>query len=101
MPTTNSNVIQSFFRIYHSLIQPFYSPEVQDHIKDEDIRNNSKYSPYFFSFSLIWAVESTTDTNGHKIYDQWVREQSQGSDSAFPSEGLVYDYKYDTKAGQW
>lgn len=101
MPTTNSNIVQSFFRIYHSLIQPFYSPEAIDHIKDEVIANIAKYSPFYFWFALVWAVGSTTDTDGRSIFDKWVRSKNTGTEAEFPAEGLVYDYKYNPTSGKW
>ncbi|OHT02341.1 Dynein heavy chain family protein [Tritrichomonas foetus] len=101
MPTTNSNIIQSFFRIYHSLIQPFYSPDPIDHIKEDVIANIAKYSPSYFWFSLIWSVGSTTDTEGRKLFDNHIRKMIKESGVEFPEEGLVYDYKYNHQAGKF
>ena len=51
--TTNSNLIQSFLRILHALMQPFYSTDFVDPIKDEVITNLTTWAPNFFWFALI------------------------------------------------
>lgn len=101
MPTTNSNIIQSLLRIFHSLAQPFYSPDAVDPIKDDVLENLKNWSPHFFWFSLIWSVGSTTDSDGRNMFDGFIRQQLRTTDIDFPAEGLVYDYKFNTAEGAW
>jgi dynein heavy chain len=101
MRTTDSNIIQSSFRIFHSLIQPFYSPDPVDQIKEDVLTNITKYTSELFWFSLIWSIGCTTDTDGRSLFDQFVRQQMRVAGLQFPTEGLIYDYKFNTVVGEW
>ena len=63
--------------------------------------------PYFY-FSIVWTIGITTDTAGRKAFNKYFRQliaEHIGKNDAdvasiqaalFPSDGLVYDYVYDT-----
>ncbi|EAY19693.1 Dynein heavy chain family protein [Trichomonas vaginalis G3] len=99
--TTNSNLIQSLLRLFHALIQPFYSPDPVDPIKDDAMANITKWAPHFFWFAMIWSLGCTTDTDGRIMFDGFVRQQLRTTYIQFPSEGLVYDYKFNTANDTW
>jgi dynein heavy chain len=101
MRTTDSNIIQSSFRIFHSLVQAFYSPDAVDPIKDDLLANIGKFAVQLFWFGIVWSVGCTTDTDGRALFDQFVREQMRPGGLQFPADGLVYDYKFNTSTGQW
>jgi dynein heavy chain len=60
-PMRNSNIVQSFFRIIHSIIFPLYSQDSQERIKDDILQKIHSYLPKYFWFALIWSIGSTTD----------------------------------------
>jgi len=101
IPTTNSNIIQSFLRIIHSLMQPYYSASHEDPIKDDIISKITKYAPHYFWFALIWSVGCTTDIEGRLQFDQFVRQHLKETDIIIPSDGIVYDYFYNQKFEAW
>jgi dynein heavy chain len=101
MRTSNSNIVQSFFRIIHSIIFPLYSPDPQDKIKDEVLAKIKAYLPKYFWFALIWSIGSTTDNDGRKAFDGYLRPQMSASGTEFPQDGVVYDYRFNPTTETW
>ncbi|KAJ1557997.1 hypothetical protein HK096_004145, partial [Nowakowskiella sp. JEL0078] len=102
IPTTNGNLSQSLMRILFCLMTPFSNPN-PDAIPTEINANFSKSIEPYFLFSLIWSVGATSDLDGRKKFDVWLRERMslKSPDIIFPSEGLIYDYVFDLENKQW
>lgn len=111
VPTTNGNLAQSFMRIIDCLIQKYTlaTSEANSLASAQDIKEMDKpehfsefIEPYFF-FALVWSVGATSDLDGRKKFDSWIRAAMKAGEATceFPAEGIVYDYVYQPESKQW
>ncbi|KAJ3125137.1 Dynein heavy chain 1, axonemal [Nowakowskiella sp. JEL0407] len=100
--TTNGNLAQSLMRILSSLMAPFNTLS-GDANPQETLSVFSQCIESFFLFSLIWSVGATSDVDGRKKFDAWLREKMtvKRPEISFPTEGLVYDYAFDLENKKW
>ncbi len=52
---------------------------------------------------MIWSIGATTDTDGRKRFDEYLRLEMRSFDTRveFPDDGLVYDYSFDKERKSW
>lgn len=53
--------------------------------------------------ALIWSIGGTTTYSGRTIFDEFLRSKIKDAQSnvSIPAQGLVYDFVFDFKTGEW
>ncbi|KAJ3337634.1 hypothetical protein HDU93_000777, partial [Gonapodya sp. JEL0774] len=105
--TTNPSLALSLMKIMHSMIVPIFRQE--QNIDGTTQETPNKYSHFetfvepFFFFSLIWSVGATSDSEGRKKFDSWMRGKFKEHSPriAFPENGCVHDFKFDQDKKVW
>ncbi|CAL8125661.1 unnamed protein product [Orchesella dallaii] len=85
IPTTELNVVTSLTRLMDSLATK------ENGVNPKDDNTFDIMVRFFFVFSLIWSVCCTTDEDGRKKFDAFLREL----DPIFPAKDTIYDYFVD------
>jgi dynein heavy chain, axonemal len=106
-PTVDNNLAKSVMRIIETFFEKFMTPEAlynQKKLADE-IKALENCIDGIFFYSLVWALGVTTNEEGRKKFNEFIREQIKlkSNDSKFklPEEGTVYDYMFDVTKGSW
>lgn len=86
--TTELNVVTSMTRLMDSLATK------ENGVNPKDDNTFDIMVRYYFVFSLIWSVCATTDEEGRKKFDGYLREL----DPIFPAKDTIYDYFVDPLA---
>ena len=105
-PTVDNNLAKSVMKIVDTFFDKFRTLEFKAKKKNLDdykeIENNIEG---IFNYAIIWALGVTTNEEGRKKFDSFIREQMKNNclDKKFliPSEGTVYDYMFDVEKGEW
>ncbi|KAJ1569497.1 Dynein heavy chain 1, axonemal [Cladochytrium tenue] len=101
VPSTNGNLTQSLMRILSAVIAPFAAADGTN--LAEKLNSFAEVLEPLFIFSLIWSAGVTTDIEGRKKFDFWLREKMKEKplNVGIPTNGLVYDYVFDTERKAW
>lgn len=86
--TTEINVVTSMTRLMDSLATK------ENGVDPKDDNTFDVMVRFYFVFSLIWSVCATTDEEGRKKFDGYLREL----DPIFPAKDTIYDYFVDPLA---
>ncbi|KAI9209204.1 dynein heavy chain and region D6 of dynein motor-domain-containing protein, partial [Polychytrium aggregatum] len=104
VPTTNGNLAQSLMRILQCLMLPVIrgDPESTASVAERAAEFNDVIEPLFL-FSLVWSVGATTDADGRKKFDLWLREKMKEhtAEHKLPDTGTVYDYMFSIEKKAW
>jgi len=52
-------------------------------------------------FCFTWSVGGTTDLEGRKVFDLWIKERMKKHNVPHPEEKLIYDWQYDIEKSEW
>jgi dynein heavy chain len=52
-------------------------------------------------FCFTWSVGGTTDLEGRKVFDLWIKERMKKHNIPFPEERQLYDWQYDCGKSEW
>ena len=105
VPTVDCQMVQSLLNIIECWLHPYY-PEFED---EDPSKAQSKLptnfnitTEYFFFFGLVWSIGASTDHEGRRKFDTYLRgEMNNGIKAIFPPEGTVYDYCYNSEKQGW
>ncbi|KAL4429885.1 hypothetical protein ABPG74_022908 [Tetrahymena malaccensis] len=98
----NNNLAQSLMRNLNCFLVNYVDTDFKK-IPAEEIEKLLEHLEQIFIFSLIWSIGCTITYEGRVKFDKYLRglmKQNQCSFN-FPEEGLVYDYQYIEKAGEF
>lgn len=87
IPSTELNVVTSLTRLMDSLCTK------ENGVNPKDDNTFDIMVRFYFVFSLIWSVCATTDEEGRKKFDGFLREL----DPIFPAKDTIYDFFVDPK----
>jgi dynein heavy chain len=105
VPTVDCQMVQSLLNIIECWLSPYY-PEYED---EDPSKTQSKLPShfeltieYFVFFGLVWSIGASTDHEGRRKFDTYLRGvMSTGCKAEFPPEGTVYDYCYNAEKTSW
>jgi dynein heavy chain len=98
--TVDNNLVQSCFRIVNSFLKDYIESEVKK-VSAEKVEDLLQMIGQIFSFAIIWSIGCTTNLEGRKKFDVFMREKLVKLGVDFPAEKLVYDYKFDVATKTW
>eukprot|EP01116_Phalansterium_solitarium_P017128 TRINITY_DN413_c0_g1_i5.p1 TRINITY_DN413_c0_g1~~TRINITY_DN413_c0_g1_i5.p1 ORF type:complete len:4163 (-),score=2181.62 TRINITY_DN413_c0_g1_i5:539-13027(-) len=108
VPTVDSQIAQSLMNILDCFFTEYTKPlngDPDDAAKAESrIPDDFKdVLEFLFFFAVVWSVGASTNGEGRKIFDGWLRQQMRTNNVVclFPDKGLVYDYQYDKAGKKW
>lgn len=103
--TINASLCSSLLRLVDCLIAPYLvAQEVQQEEGGLDVEMLPSLAEHFFLFALVWSVGATSDADGRRKFDQFLRKQVESAGDAFlplPAGGMLFDYKFDTSKQAW
>jgi dynein heavy chain len=70
-------------------------------VTGEKVEELSSMIPQLFIFCLLWSIGTTTNLQGREKFNNFIRQKLTKVGFEIPSEGLVYDYKFDIKTKEW
>ena len=121
VPTMNSNLVQSLFRLFDCLVNNAKNAqnsslsggdegnnpvpaqnEADNGTGDSSLKWPVLLEPFFY-FGLIWSIGASFGLEGREKFDKFVRGvmHKNNVEMPFPSSGLVYDYKFDAINMKW
>lgn len=113
-PMQDLNLVQSFMRLYESLLDDFQEPaKIQE--MNENVVN--VWLDSLFLFALVWTVGGNVDDEGRRKFDAalrkllvndpppdlkpYVKSPAQKLTQLFPEGRLVYDFTFDKVKNRW
>ncbi|KAG7228180.1 hypothetical protein INR49_013343 [Caranx melampygus] len=108
VPTSNSNNVMSLCRLFEMLLTEPVKTDPGD-------KNICSWIMAAFTFSLVWSVGGSCDTDSREKFSEFLRETVSGKSEEYPvpaavgkwecsmdEKGLVYDYFYEFNGkGRW
>ena len=97
VPTIDNNLCASLLKMMDTFLAPFrYVEGFSEPPSKESIAALEGDIEPMFIFSLVWSVCCTTNGDGRKQFDAWLRDAmaSHGAEMPLPDGGLVYDYLF-------
>ena len=98
--TVNNNLCQSSFRILDAYFTKYVDTEIKK-IEPEEIEELESMTNELAAYALIWSIGATTDSDGRKRMDAFLRNKFAESKMNFPKEQTVYDWCFNPKTKEW
>lgn len=103
VPTVDNNLSQSLMRILDCYLEPYYPMEGRPPPTDIMIADLANCIDALFIFALVWSVGATTNEDGRKLFDEFLRQELYANKFAFafPKGATVYDYVFLMDVKKW
>lgn len=105
LPTVNNCLVEALLNLIDTFFVEFKYNEDGSHekITKEQVDGLIADLESIFIFCLVWSMCATVDAKGRDAFDAFIRSEmvSSGMKKLFPSEGSIYDYKYDRETSSW
>lgn len=98
--TVNNNLCQSSFRILDSYFMKYVDTEIKQ-IEKEEIDDLESMINELVAYSLIWSIGATTNNDGRKRMDAFLRNKFNEIKIDFPKEQTIYDWCFNVKDKEW
>lgn len=98
--TVDNNLCQSSFRILDSYFCKYQDTEIKK-IEDAEIDDLESMVKQLTAYALIWSIACTTNNDGRKRMDAFLRNKFVENDINFPADKTIYDWCFDIKAKEW
>ena len=104
-PSVDNNLAQSVMRIIDCYFDKFKTQEAKYKKMTEEVKQIEGIIEGIFNYAMIWALGVTTNEEGRKKFDQFLRESMKKKclEKRFlvPEEGTVYEFLFDVDKGSW
>jgi dynein heavy chain len=98
--TVDNNITQSCMRLMDCYLAKYHETEIKK-INAEQIENLAAIIKPIFMFCFMWSVGGTTDLNGRKRFDAWIKERMAKHNVTFPEEKQCYDWHFNLEKAEW
>ncbi|KAH9586143.1 Dynein heavy chain [Trypanosoma melophagium] len=97
VPSTNSGLVYSFFRMMNGYLESFSVPKPQPGqppLTPERLEILAKCIKPLFFMSIVWSIGATCDETGREQFSNMLRSVAANNNhtDSLPEEGLLYDY---------
>ncbi|RYH30569.1 hypothetical protein EON65_04765 [archaeon] len=103
VPTVDNNLTESLLRILDCYLEPYYPAEGRSPATDLMIADLITCIDPLFIFALIWSVGATTNEDGRRMFDAFLRQElfANKYSWSFPKGGSVYDFIFLVETKKW
>jgi dynein heavy chain, axonemal len=103
VPTTDNQLVRGLTNLLDCAFEPFAVVEGRDPPSADAVKALSQQLPAYFVFALIWSVAATSNTEGRKRFNAFLRAELESGGFAFPfpDTGLIYDFLWDQATAKW
>jgi dynein heavy chain len=103
VPTVDNNLAESLLRVLDCYLEPYHEVEGRAPPTDLMIADLITCIDPLFIFALIWSIGATTNEDGRKMLDAFLRQELHATKFAwpFPKTGMVYDYIFIIETKKW
>eukprot|EP01031_Cornospumella_fuschlensis_P032177 gene32177-38921_t len=103
VPTVDNNLTESLLRILDCYLEPYYPVEGRPPATDLMIADLITCIDPLFIFALIWSVGATTNEDGRRMFDAFLRQELFANKFSwpFPKGGSVYDFIFIIETKKW
>lgn len=98
--TVNNNLCQSSFRILDSYFMKYVDTEIKP-VDPAEIDDLDTMINELSAYALIWSIGCTTNNDGRKRMDAFLRNKFKENEINFPQEETVYDWCFIPKSKEW
>lgn len=98
--TVNNNICQSSFRILDSYFVKYQDTEIKK-IEPAEIEELESMIKELTAYAMIWSVACTTNNDGRKRMDAFLKNKFAENQINFPQDQTVYDWCFVTKTKEW
>lgn len=102
-PTVDNNLAESLMRVLDCYLEPFQPQEGRPAPTDLMIADLVTSIDPLFIFALVWSVGATTNADGRRMFDAFLRQEltSNKFPWPFPKGGAVYDFIFIIETKKW
>lgn len=105
LPTVNNCLIKGLFNLLDCFLQEYHDRDDGKEKKTSEQVTEfvSMKLESVFMFSLVWSLCCTVNNTSRKMIDVFLRAEmkANGYKVSIPTEGMIYDYKYDISSNCW
>lgn len=83
-PSVDNNLTQSLMRILDCYFEPFYVVEGRAVAGDVAVSDMVTCIEALFLFSLVWSIGATTNEDGRRMFDGYLRTECHAMKTTFP-----------------
>eukprot|EP00939_MAST-03C_sp_MAST-3C-sp1_P000013 g13.t1 len=103
VPTTDGGLTSGLFKLLDCYLVDFRCRDGSEPPSPEYAEKFAENVEALFVFCLVWSVCCTVNKQGRSRFDAFIRTQLAlcGCKRQLPSNGLVYDYRFDLSRFEW
>ena len=103
VPTGDNALVRAVCNMLDTFFEPFIPKEGRDPSTPEDLKRLAVQLPALFMFSLIWGAAGTSNTDGRRRFNAYLRTEMEAASFPFPlpESGQIYDFAWDVKTATW
>lgn len=103
VPTVDNNLAESLLRILDCYLEPYQSVEGRNAPTDLMISDLVTCIDPLFVFALTWSVCATTNEDGRKMFDAYIRQELFANKFPWPlpRNGMIYDFIFIVETKKW
>eukprot|EP01038_Epipyxis_sp_PR26KG_P005424 gene5424-7514_t len=104
LPTVNNCLVEGLLNLLDTYLNEYHDvDDGRDKKTPEQVEEFILKLESIFIFCVIWSMCCTVNTKSRKIFDTFLRQEmfSQNIRNPIPTNGLMYDYKYDIASATW
>jgi dynein heavy chain, axonemal len=103
VPTVDNQLVRGLLNLLDCFLEPFAVKEGRDAPSADAIKVLATQLPALFVYALVWSIAATSNTDGRRRFNAFLRAEmdSAGFAFPFPDTGLVYDFTWDGPSAKW
>jgi len=105
VPTADNQLVRGLTNLMDCFLEPYSLKEGRDPPSADAVKKLGTQLPALFMFSLTWSVAATSNRDGRKRFNAFLRGEMESAGFPFPfpepKGEQVYDFAWDMTSGEW